>query len=104
MELFVFVIDSKVMNSPGIRLESLGEAIFKHKSHVPKLLKKPTVNFLKDILFKNYCTLLKIGKTTPQCPKQLPDDEYTGESCLACGQYIGESRHPCDEYTGESIS
>jgi hypothetical protein len=28
---------------------------------------------------KNSCMLLKIGKTTPRCLKQLPGDEYTGE-------------------------
>jgi hypothetical protein len=25
---------------------------------------------------------------TPHCPKQLPDDEYTGESQLPCGEYM----------------
>jgi hypothetical protein len=40
MELFVFVIDSLVMNTPGSRLESLRLGNFcKHKSHVPKELK-----------------------------------------------------------------
>ncbi len=29
--------------------------------------------------------LLKIGKMTPRCLKQLPDDEYTGESRLTPG-------------------
>jgi hypothetical protein len=36
MELFIFVIDSPVMNTPGSPLDSLGEAIFfKHKPHAP---------------------------------------------------------------------
>jgi hypothetical protein len=40
VELFVFVIDSPVMNTPGSRLESLRLGNFcKHKSHVPKELK-----------------------------------------------------------------
>ncbi len=37
---------------------------------------------------------------TPRCPKQLPDDDHTGESQLPSGEYTGESRLPCDEYTG----
>jgi hypothetical protein len=59
--------------------------------------------------------LLKINKMTPRCPKQLPGDEYTGESQLPVvntpgslvspgDEYTGESRLPCDEYTGESTS
>ncbi len=37
VELFVFVIDSPVMNTSGSRLESLRLGNFcKHKSHVPK--------------------------------------------------------------------
>jgi hypothetical protein len=40
VELFVFIIDSPVMNTPGSRLESLRLCNFcKHKSHVPKELK-----------------------------------------------------------------
>ncbi len=46
--------------------------------------------------------LLKISKVTHQCPKQLPGDEYTGESQLPGGDYTGESRLPDDEYTGYS--
>jgi hypothetical protein len=40
VELFVFVIDSPVMNTPGSRLESFRFGNFcKHKSHVPRELK-----------------------------------------------------------------
>ncbi len=40
VELFVFVIDSPAMNTPGIRLESFRFGSFcKHKSHVPRELK-----------------------------------------------------------------
>jgi hypothetical protein len=46
--------------------------------------------------------LLKIGKTTLQFSKQLPDDKYTGESQLPFGEYTGESRLPGGEYTLES--
>ncbi len=33
--------------------------------------------------------LLKIGKTTPRCPKLLPGDEYTDESWLPGGNIPG---------------
>ncbi len=36
--------------------------------------------------------LLKIGKMTPLCLKQLPGDEYTGESRLPGGEYTWESQ------------
>jgi hypothetical protein len=40
VELFVFVIDSPAMNTPGSRLESSKFGSFcKHKSHVPGELK-----------------------------------------------------------------
>jgi hypothetical protein len=40
VELFVFIIDSPVMNTPGSRLESFMFGNFcKHKSHVPRELK-----------------------------------------------------------------
>ncbi len=40
VELFVFVIDSPAMNTPGSRLESFRFGSFcKHKSHVPRELK-----------------------------------------------------------------
>ncbi len=40
VELFVFVIDSPAMNTPGSRLESFRFGRFcKHKSHVPRELK-----------------------------------------------------------------
>jgi hypothetical protein len=40
VELFVFVIDSPAMNTPGSRLESCRFSSFcKHKSHVPSDLK-----------------------------------------------------------------
>jgi hypothetical protein len=48
--------------------------------------------------------LLKISKMTPQCPNQLPGDEYTDESQLPGGEYTVELRLPGDEYTGESIT
>ncbi len=44
--------------------------------------------------------LLKISKMTPQCPKRLPGDEYTGESQLSGDEYTRDSRLPSDEYTG----
>ncbi len=46
VELFVFVIDSPAMNTPGSRLESFRfGSLCEHKSHVPRELKKPTENF-----------------------------------------------------------
>ncbi len=44
--------------------------------------------------------LLKIGKTTPRCTKQLPGDEYTGESRLPCGEYTVETQLTGGEYNG----
>ncbi len=38
--------------------------------------------------------LLKIGKTTPQCPNWLPGDEYTSESQLPIGEYTGSLDSP----------
>jgi hypothetical protein len=43
------------------------------------------------IRVKGCCELLKISKTAPQCPNQLPCDEYTEESQLSGGEYTRES-------------
>jgi hypothetical protein len=48
--------------------------------------------------------LLKIGKTTPRCPRWLPGDEHTGQSWLSCGEYTEVSQLLCDEYTVELTS
>jgi hypothetical protein len=34
--------------------------------------------------------LLQIGKTTPQCPKRLPGDEYTVPKTKQISERIGE--------------
>jgi hypothetical protein len=41
-----------------------------------------------------YSYFLKMRKNTLLCPKQLPVDEYSGESRLPCGEYIAESPFP----------
>ena len=73
VEIFEFVIDSPVMNTPGSRLESLRWGnFFKHKSHVPRWLKQPTVNFWNDCPFKDCCMLLKTVKRLPGVQNDSP--------------------------------
>ncbi len=47
MGLFVFVIDSPVMNTPGRRLESLGEVIFQTKITCQQVVKVTYSQFLE---------------------------------------------------------